>query len=878
MGGAQGKTTPSSPTMLRSNEQATREAIAQARAHLDEINAKANRRSSGAQEEATPRSPSKPAVPTSSTVGANQAAAVRQALAKVNNTLHDTFESSSSTKDVVGSAAIMPAVPTASQPALRKSSLSSQIMPSGSTTGPSSTGKTSAALAPPPEPGLVYTWGSGEAVGVGDEMEVSTPAVLATLEQEHGVKTVSRVAAGPNFTLFLSPEGRLYSCGNNDDGQLGVGDEQPRSVPTFVVFPAGVSIARIACGYCHAAACDTRGVAYTWGSGLMGRLGTGSEKVHPNPTRIDSLAAAGAFVSNVACGQYNTGFVTDDGRLFVTGSNDSGQLGLGDSNPRLTPTLVPALSRVAQVSFGDRHVLVLDDAGRVRAAGDNEFGQLGIRSGDTETRHAFEELPKFTGASAAARAVQVACGERHSSVVAADGGLYTFGHWESCQLGNLVNSDAHVPTQVAALSGKPVAATAVGPSNSLAVLDDGSVWSWGYSIDQPIPKPVPFDDGPFVQAAAVGAAHFAAITKRTDEVVEFPWSEHDAEVHSGQEQAEDALVPVPALRGKKLVQLDARFTHFGAVTAAGELYLWGQNDDGQLGMDEEEGSREDRAAPTLLRSLRESGARVVAVSCGYVHTACVTDDGGLWTWGQGLMGRLGHGDERDRSKPERVRALVDLRERAARPACGQYMTLCVSESGKTFRCGVGIGDQNPALAMAQVGGGLAGKRAREAACGDRHCAVLADDGAVYTWGDGDTGALGHGDAEHKGAPKAVEGALKGKRVLSVACGERHTIVATEGGEVYAWGCADTGQLGNGDSDARDVPAPRLVPLPKGGPKMKTVLAGPVVAAALDEKGGLWAWGQGIGEAGRPLHLGPFQGRACTHAAVSSDRFLAVVSP
>ena len=105
-------------------------------------------------------------------------------------------------------------------------------------------------------------------------------------------------------------------------------------------------------------------------------------------------------------------------------------------------------------------------------------------------------------------------------------------------------------------------------------------------------------------------------------------------------------------------------------------------------------------------------------ACGSGHTLVVTQDGGLWACGQGRYGQLGLNDEADRHVFARVGA-----------------------------------------------GAFGGARVVAAAAGDFHSAAVTEDGALWTWGDGDAGMLGHGDEERRLLPTEVAMAgLEGGRI------------------------------------------------------------------------------------------------------------------
>ena len=89
------------------------------------------------------------------------------------------------------------------------------------------------------------------------------------------------------------------------------------------------------------------------------------------------------------------------------------------------------------------------------------------------------------------------------------------------------------------------------------------------------------------------------------------------------------------------------------------------------------------------------------------------------------------------------------------------------------------------------------------AAGADHSAAWSTEGAVWTWGNGHLGELGHGNLDNQLVPRVVE-ALAGRKVVGVATGESHTAAWTEAGELLTWGSNYWGQLGHGDKEMVDV--------------------------------------------------------------------------
>ena len=128
-------------------------------------------------------------------------------------------------------------------------------------------------------------------------------------------------------------------------------------------------------------------------------------------------------------------------------------------------------------------------------------------------------------------------------------------------------------------------------------------------------------------------------------------------------------------------------SHTLALTETGQVYAWGAAWSGQLGLGhtKREGNslpkRLTRCFPTpnLITSLKVHIARI---SCGSVHSACLSNTGFLYTFGCGDGGRLGHGDHDDRTEPVMVTSLQ--KDRVVTMCCGNWHTLCIVSSRKSI--------------------------------------------------------------------------------------------------------------------------------------------------------------------------------------------------
>jgi alpha-tubulin suppressor-like RCC1 family protein len=305
-------------------------------------------------------------------------------------------------------------------------------------------------------------------------------------------------------------------------------------------------------------------------------------------------------------------------------------------------------------------------------------------------------VPRLVVALAGKRVVGVSAGGEHSLLWTETGELYSFGEGTDGRLGHGGQyQNEHVPRLVATLAHKRVVGASAGHSHSVAWTEAGELYTFGY--------------GGFG-----GLGHGSSASEYSPRLVQ-------------------------ALAGSKVVAASAGTYHTAVVTEAGDLYTFGYGSQGQLGL----GGTEHENLPKLVEAL--AGMKVVEVSAGNVHTAVVTAEGDMYTFGGGGRGRLGHGGEEDELVPRRVAA-------------------------------------------------LAGKRVVGVSADGWHTVAFTDEGQLYSFGKGGHGRLGHGGNANELVPRLVE-AFAGQKVLGAAAGDFHTIVYTEGGEISTFGNGEHGRLG-----------------------------------------------------------------------------------
>jgi alpha-tubulin suppressor-like RCC1 family protein len=155
------------------------------------------------------------------------------------------------------------------------------------------------------------------------------------------------VAAGASFSLALEENDgttAMYAWGTNDYGQLGLGNNNTpqknmTQVPNFL--PTNEKLRSVSAGAAHALALTESGKVYAWGLNSSGQLGLGHTTNINTPTPVSALN--GKKIISIAAGDNHSLAMDDAFIVYSWGLNSSGQLGLGDTKERYTPTQVPDL-------------------------------------------------------------------------------------------------------------------------------------------------------------------------------------------------------------------------------------------------------------------------------------------------------------------------------------------------------------------------------------------------------------------------------------------------------------------------------------------------------------------------------------------------------
>uniref|UniRef100_A0A3P8WC91 RCC1 like n=1 Tax=Cynoglossus semilaevis TaxID=244447 RepID=A0A3P8WC91_CYNSE len=366
---------------------------------------------------------------------------------------------------------------------------------------------------------------------------------------------------------------------------------------------------------------------FVWGFSFTGALGIpsfvvpDSGKKHPRKQQLSPYRLETAEqISSAACGYGFTLIASstkDVTKLWGMGLNKDSQLGFQrtqqsrlksfdyvlEPSPVPLPLSEPLQTRVIQVSCGRAHSLVLTDQEGVYSMGNNSYGQCGRTIVEDEVYSILQHI-LFR--------LQVACGQDHSLFLTETGKVFACGWGADGQTGlghhNISSAPVEVGGDLAGVEGQQISTYG---DCSLAVSTDGQLFGWGNSEYRQL----------------------ASVTEAT-------------QINSPR------LLPLKGCG--KVVQAACGGTQVAVLNEKGQVFVWGYGILGK-GPDLSETSNPEMIPPTLFGQTEfNPSVCVTKVRCGLSHFAAVTDRGELFVWGKNIRGCLGIGRRDDQYFPWRV--------------------------------------------------------------------------------------------------------------------------------------------------------------------------------------------------------------------------------
>ncbi|KAK7491466.1 hypothetical protein BaRGS_00017295 [Batillaria attramentaria] len=325
--------------------------------------------------------------------------------------------------------------------------------------------------------------------------------------------------------------------------------------------------------------------------------------------------------------------------VLCVGANSHGQLGQAHTQDQLVPQNATLTTTVLlQLTGGGGHSIALTRDGSLHTCGSNSCGQLG--TGGKDDVHVFSLVQFPTPVSVR----EVTAGWDFSLAVTENGALYSWGNNTFYQLGRQT-SDKISPhpglVQTELTTGVRMVAVAAGLRHALALSEDGSVYGWGQN-----------------KRGQVGLA-------------------------ASRDGKQEAKIPRPDLPvGVRPVQIAAGANHSGFLTDSGSVYMWGCNRFGQTSQDPSQTTQ--LTDPCCIPASVFSGVQVRHIACGWTHNLAVSALDQVYSWGRADYGQLGRSCDQSCDPTPKV---VERLGKVHAVACGSEHNLAVTDDGNLYSWG-----------------------------------------------------------------------------------------------------------------------------------------------------------------------------------------------
>ena len=497
----------------------------------------------------------------------------------------------------------------------------------------------------------------------------------------------------------------------------------------------------------------------------------------------------------------DSGIQRDIGSIKSFGEGTYGQLGIGGEayDVYVTPRMVLGIGSCNQVAVGSTHTLFIDEDGYLWACGDNTYGQLGIGSYRSGNILFPTKISDKTWKC-------VAAGRRHSLAIDTDGYLWAWGSHNSGQLG-------------------------VGDILQLDNVDPSD--NFWYKI---YPSPFKVNNWNGWEYVVACGDYSCGINNGAI----YAWG--NPEEHFGFGYGMYDYVTTPQWLNIYGVKVALGTEHALAIDTEGKLWVWGNGLDYKLGLGNTDykfqpESLVDGGGSSALETLRD--IRWIDIACSSMFSAAISAAGELYMWGD-YKGRTPEGASSGASIPQKLESASSVKWRSI--AAGYDYMLAIDENMEVWAFGnnsfgaLGLGNVPYVDVFTQVDGGTYRSVASNAYA---HTSMtISDDGSVICWGLNSHGQLGagFGDITPQSKPTGVATA---RLFHNIAACDKHSLALDNDGYINVWGRNQWGQLGGFDPDG--LSAPGLIAIP-GMDGFQDIATGKKHSLALDKNYNLWVCG------------------------------------
>ena len=682
-------------------------------------------------------------------------------------------------------------------------------------------------------------------------------------------KVTPKVEAGDGFTVELKADGTVWSHGQNQYGQLGVGDTNSYNEPQKVKIIKNTiknedgskteiedTIKDMSVGNYHVLALSETGKVYAWGYGEKGQLGTGSGYSNEEPIVVkDIYKKQLQDIVKVEAGENVSFAITSKGKVYAWGNGYSSRaqlLDLPENAVDITSKYVltgdgkvynistkeqlPIVGKIVDLDEGTNHTVMLTNDGKAYAIGDNTYGQLSngnnVPSETTPVAVRKNSENIFTGIK------EIKAGDKTTVIVTTDGKLYACGMNDNNELGieNKEILDVNTPQENKNIEN--VIFANIGTNHVVAIKEDGEVDAFGYGKNGELGSR---NDKNSIIPVMVGKDIIRTNTNNVtlkvnqgttiegyvdyfnifnNDIKNINYTSKDTSVATFEDIQENDVNDETQNESKKFkIRLSGKKTGTTIVTA-------NQENTDNIGVIQVEVVPETENEITISPNVITNGS----------HTISLRTDGKVFTWGDNTYGQLGNGTVKTSDEP--VEVTFPEGTIITQIAAGENHNVALDSNGNVWTWGRNnnyqIGNTRANQYTPYKVSNL--PKVIKISAGNNNTMVITENSELYAWGLNAYGDLGLGTYTNKVLPKKVKGIHD---IIDISGGKSHYIALNRAGEVFVTGSNLYGQLGIGDNEIGKINEFQKVEIKD---KIGTTEAGDISNIATTVDGYVYTWG------------------------------------
>jgi len=440
------------------------------------------------------------------------------------------------------------------------------------------------------------------------------------------------VSAGYDHTLAKTTSGEVWAWGDNDYGQLGDDTAEQHNIPVQVSSSA-TNYVVLSAGRYFSIATNTLGELWSWGRNAYGALGNGERYEILVPTQEESNSSKWI---DIGAGESFTVALDENGTLWSWGKNLNYELGDNTNVSKFHKVEVPSARTWTSMSVGYRHTMAIDNEKKLWGMGVNSNGEIG--NGGTGVAKILVQINGDTDWTF------VSAGYSHTLAIKDNGELWAWGQNTYGQLGNNTTDDKTTPIKVNSSDSIWAYASAGAGAfgYSMAIKTDGTLWAWGNNGYGQLGNNTKVDSNVSIQIGSdsnwlnVSAGMNHTVAVKTDGTL-WTWGSNTSGKLGNDNTNTESLVPQKVGSASNWTYARAGTGYTVAINSAGELWSWGDNYSGQLGV--------GTTITTGLPARVGTATNWIKIDACERHTVALNDDnsdaqGEVWVWGKNEFGQV----------------------------------------------------------------------------------------------------------------------------------------------------------------------------------------------------------------------------------------------